>query len=219
MRHDIWGLFMKVIGILTILIFLQSCEAPTRNRVYQSTSTATTSTTEDDEDTSTTTTTTESTVVSGTGFSSCDLSYNYYNSSIGYFGLCQSSTTDTLFKVKMALSDSTIGTCFIPIYQGSSGDIEKVGTEECVNNVSETVYTVSFTRETSSTITAIMVVKANAMTSFNTAAAAKNKFITLNGGTTCSSLAYCSTAATNYSISVWNSFASIYGSYYVKVSL
>ena len=212
---------MKIIILASLIALLQSCEAPTKQRVYQTSSGSTTTTTTTSTETSSDENDSETeTVISGTGFSGCDLSYNYYNSTIGYFGMCQSTTTETMFKIKMANTDTTIGTCFVPIYVSGTGSSYNVGTAECVNNQASTVYTVSFTKTNSSyAINGMMVLKANALSGYEQCMSARDTFIAAYGGTTCSSNSNCLAAANNYANNICSTFMSTYSSYYVQVNL
>ena len=214
---------MKTILLFLLYFALTSCDVPSRSRTYTTTSSTdsdtsgtTTNVTTDDEDDDSSE---SDDVTSITGFSSCSLAYSYYNSNIGYFGLCQSSANEKIFKLKMAQSDSSTGTCFVPIYIDSSGNSYKVGTSECVNNVAGQVYTVTFTKTTSTySINGVMALKANALTAYEQCMSARDTYINYYGSS-CYYSSSCLSAANNYASSICSSFVSSYSNYYVQVEL
>ncbi len=215
---------MKTLLPFLFYFALTSCDVPTRSRTYTSTSSSDSSTSgtstdvttgsEEDEDS-----TTSDDVTNTTGFASCSLSYSYYNSNIGYFGLCQSSVDEKVFKLKMAQSDSSTGTCLVPIYIDSSSNSYKVGNSECVNNVAGQVYNVTFTKTTSTyAINGVMALKANALTAYEQCMSARDTYINYYGSS-CYYSSSCLTAANNYANSICSSFVSSYSNYYVQVQL
>lgn len=70
--------------------------------------------------------------VTGTpGFTTCDLSDRYQTIDIGFFGLCQSSQDETLFKFKTSLTSTTLRICLIPTYKESNGSSTYIGQPQC----------------------------------------------------------------------------------------
>ena len=94
------------------------------------------------------------------GFSNCSLSMQFYGGpAIGYLGLCQSDQNESVFKLKMAESDPTVGTCFVPVHILGQNSF-KLGIAECVHNVADKVYDMILTKERPEPINGVMVIKA-----------------------------------------------------------
>lgn len=70
-------------------------------------------------------------VTSTPGYESCDLSDRYHTIDIGFFGLCQSTQDETLFKFKTSLTSTTVRTCLIPTYKESNGSSTYIGQPQC----------------------------------------------------------------------------------------
>lgn len=99
-------------------------------------------------------------VTSTPGFENCSLSMQYYGGpSIGYLGLCQSTQNESVFKLKMAETDPTVGTCFVPIHIIGQNSF-KLGIAECVHNQANRVYDMILTKERPEQINGVMVIKA-----------------------------------------------------------
>lgn len=90
--------------------------------------------------TTTTGTTNPSTGATDANFPSCDLSGRYHTVDVGYFGLCQSTVNETLFKVKFSMTTS-VRNCLIPTYKGSDGSSTYIGQPQCtlVNQADEVI--------------------------------------------------------------------------------
>ncbi len=65
------------------------------------------------------------------GFEACDLSDRFHTIDIGFFGLCQSTQDETLFKFKTSLTSTTVRTCLIPTYKESNGSSTYIGQPQC----------------------------------------------------------------------------------------
>lgn len=68
---------------------------------------------------------------STTGFENCDLTNNYHTIDIGYFGLCQNTSDETLFKFKPSITSNNYRTCLIPTYKDSAGASTYIGNPQC----------------------------------------------------------------------------------------
>lgn len=153
---------------------------------------------------------------STTGFEDCNLEYQYFGNSIGYFGLCQNSESETKFKLKMASSDSSLGTCFVPLNIQNNNNSFNVGIAECVHNEANKDYDMTLTKNRSEAINGIMVIKANALNAFMQCMSAKTDFINAYAPT-CAYDTNCLIAAENYAASVCNQFVQTYSNYYLQV--
>lgn len=70
-------------------------------------------------------------VTGSPGFEACDLSERYHTIDIGFFGLCQSTQDETLFKFKTGLTSTTVRTCLIPTYKEANGSSTYIGQPQC----------------------------------------------------------------------------------------
>lgn len=132
---------MKMIISLSLLTFLVGCDAPQRTRAPAEYITGSgfgsASTTGGFNPTpqtippTTNTTGGSNGVTQGPGFESCDLSDKYQTIDIGFFGLCQSTQNETLFRFKTSLSHQSVRICLIPTYKDSSGSSTYVGNPQC----------------------------------------------------------------------------------------
>lgn len=68
---------------------------------------------------------------SGSSGDPCDLSDRYHTIDIGFFGLCQSTVDETLFKFKTSLTSTTVRTCLIPTYKEANGSSTYIGQPQC----------------------------------------------------------------------------------------
>jgi len=64
-------------------------------------------------------------------FTNCDLSLKYQTSDIGSFGICQSSTDETLFKVKFTQPSTSTRNCLIPVHRFQDGASQYLGQPQC----------------------------------------------------------------------------------------
>jgi len=71
-----------------------------------------------------------------TGFAGCDLSDKYHTIDIGFFGICQSSANETLFKFRTSLTSTSVRTCIIPTYKESNGSSTYIGQPQCTYTTS-----------------------------------------------------------------------------------
>ena len=170
----------------------------------------------DDNNTSSDDSTIDTSTDSSAGFDDCNLEYQYFGNSIGYFGLCQNSDTETKFKLKMASSDTSLGTCFVPLNIQSSNASFNVGIAECVHNEANKEYDMTLTKNRSESINGVMVIKANALNAFMQCMSAKTDFINAYAPT-CVYDTNCLIAAENYAASVCNQFVQTYSNYYLQV--
>lgn len=72
------------------------------------------------------------------GFESCDLSLKYSTVDIGQFGLCQSSSDETVFKIVTA-AEHSVQICLIPTYKNASGASTYLGNPQCTTTKANTV--------------------------------------------------------------------------------
>ncbi|MBD64452.1 MAG: hypothetical protein CME62_04555 [Halobacteriovoraceae bacterium] len=167
----------------------------------------------DDDDTAATT----------PGFENCSLVYQYYGGSqIGHFGLCQSTLNESTFKLKMANTDKTVGTCFVPIHRLANGNSFKLGIAECVHNESGKVYDMILTKDRPEEINGVMVIKYDKaptsypLTSYMNCMNAKNNYILANPN--CINSAQCLMDAERHAQYLCTQFKNQYSAFYVQVS-
>ncbi len=87
------------------------------------------------------------------GFENCDISYRFNGGfNIGTFALCQSSLQSANFRLRMAQSDLSVGTCFVPLHINNDGSSFKLGIAECVHNQQGTIYPMILTTDQTLTI-------------------------------------------------------------------
>lgn len=75
------------------------------------------------------------------GFEVCDLSDKYHTIDIGFFGLCQSSQDETLFKFRPSMTSTSVRTCLIPTYKDAQGASTYIGNPQCTYTTSNQVVT------------------------------------------------------------------------------
>jgi hypothetical protein len=68
---------------------------------------------------------------SGPGFETCDISDRYHTIDIGFFGLCQNSMDESLFKFKPSLTSTNVRTCLIPTFKEANGASTYLGNPQC----------------------------------------------------------------------------------------
>ncbi len=112
-----------------------------------------------------------------TGFEDCSLSYKYYERQIGYFGLCQSTKDETRFKLKMANTDTSVGTCFVPIHILSNNTSFNLGIAECVHNEGNKVYEMTLAKNRSEPTNGVMVLKYSTLNNYMACMSAKSHFM------------------------------------------
>jgi len=103
----------------------------------------------------------------GPGFENCSLNYQYYGASFGFFGACQNSTNERLFKVKFQNSISQ-AMCFVPVHYNDDGTSYKLGRAECAQSIaSGAVYTVPTTKDLPNiNVNGLMVIKYSSLNSY-----------------------------------------------------
>ena len=112
------------------------------------------------------------------GFENCNLGHRYSAGSVGAFGICQSNQDERRFKASMAQSDSSQGTCFIPVHiQGDKSF--NVGRAECVRNQANKTYYMTLYKSRGETVNGVMVMKANSVNAFMQCMSAKANFINM----------------------------------------
>jgi len=224
------GDLMKKMYLVVILILTVACDAPQKVRTTYTTTPSSSGTSGNGTDNATdgsngggttdggTTTPTTPDPTTEAGFENCNINYQFYGGSqIGYFGVCKNSTTETKFKLKMKSTDSTVGTCFVPINIQSNGNSFKLGIAECVHNEADKVYSMTLTKERSETINGIMVLKANALNSYMGCMSAKVDFMKAYPG--CEYDYSCMQAAANYANQICTSFVQNYANLYKQISI
>jgi hypothetical protein len=164
---------MKVIFLaLFTSSLISSCDSPQRTRTPYAPVATTAVTTEGDSATGTDSTTgtdttdTTDTATQTTGFETCNINLQYSKTSIGNFGICQNTLDETKFKVKFEMSDTSEGTCFVPVRRNTDGSSFKLGIAECVNNEANREYTMTLTKERSEKINGVIVMKARALSPY-----------------------------------------------------
>jgi hypothetical protein len=131
--------------LLTSLVLISSCDVPQRTRIAPNADTLTGPT--DSEVTSSNSSSSSQdnftydagdlsssgpTTTTDSNFPTCDLSLKYGTSDIGNFGLCQSTVSETLFKVKFSTTSSSRN-CLIPTYKDSTGSSTYIGQPQCTS--------------------------------------------------------------------------------------
>jgi hypothetical protein len=139
--------------LFTLLFWVVSCDSPQRSRLpstyvsgVEQTDTSTGGFVPDNLSDSTTS---GSTSGSGSGsqnqagFENCDLSQKYHTIDIGYFGLCQNSKDETVFKFKPSLTSTGVRTCLIPTWfdSSSNGSSTYIGQPQCTYTTSNQTVT------------------------------------------------------------------------------
>lgn len=66
------------------------------------------------------------------GFENCDITQKYYASTFGHFGLCQSSSDETVVKIKPSLTMTDSRVCLLPLWRNSSGASYPIGMPQCL---------------------------------------------------------------------------------------
>jgi len=215
---------------LMILLISNSCDAPQRTRnPYGVPLPASTSETEEvnnfsNNDSSQTQDPDGESIVPpttpATGLEDCNLNFQFYGGSIGYFGMCKNSQQQNKFKVKMAISvyEQSQGTCFVPINIQPNGSSYKLGIAECVTHQANMEYDMTLTTERAEPINGVMVIKYLAVGPYMNCMNAKINFY--NSATpNCIYDPSCVNAAENYAASICTQFVSTYSNYYKQVPM
>lgn len=224
---------MKITILLLMTFLIQSCDSDQRTR-FQQISTADTvadpnivsATDFDTEDPFTTPTEEPVTTVFDTtsvnsepGFENCNLGYQYFGGSqIGSFGLCQSELNQNTFRVRLAQTDTSVGTCFVPLHINSDGSSFKLGIAECVHNQADTIYPMILTTERSEEINGVMVIKAGAPVAqfFDCMNARATYFAAVPN---CQFNQQCVSQADQFANNICTSFVGNYNTFYSQVNL
>lgn len=223
---------MKKTFILLTLCFLwQACDPPPRARYINNTpETSNTSTDDtntnnvsddttsaDSNDENNSDQITDDSSSDDQGFSNCNMNYNYSLNSLGYIGLCQSSLDQRQFKFKMSQTDTTNGTCFVPIHILSNGNSFKLGTAECVHNQADKVYYMTLNKNRSEQINGIMVIRASSLNSYMQCMNAKAYYIANHPG--CEYQAQCMYYAEQYAYNTCTQFKNNHYNNYKQLNL
>lgn len=226
---------MKYIAILAILTTYISCDSPVRSRNPYAAPVNTTgvdvqgsdnqnnsgntnnnanqdNTTKTNPDTGTTTNET----TNSPGFENCDLGYDRYLNAVGNFALCHSTVDEARFKAKFANTDSSLGTCFIPIHVNSDGSSYNLGPAECVHHQGGKVYSFGLSKDRSENINGVMIVKANALNGYMQCMSAKMYY--MSNFQNCSYNVQCVQAASQYASEVCGTFTQVYVGNYLQVN-
>lgn len=221
------GSIMIKLSSLLLLFIFTACDAPMRTRIPTNTTPTSSVGGQNnvvDENPSSPDEPTpdpveEDPVTSTPGFENCALGPQFYGGSrIGSFGICQSTINESSFKLKMASSDQSQGTCFIPLKIVDGGNSYKVGIAECVHNEANKVYPVTLTKDRSDEINGVMVIKAGAATNaYMNCMSAKNDYIL--SVPNCQYSSSCIDSANQYANYVCGQFVGTYSTFYTQVSL
>ncbi len=104
----------------------------------------------------------------------------------------------------------------VPIHIESAGNSYGLGIAECVNNEADKVYSMILRKNRAELINGVMVIKANALNSYNQCLGARASFINSNPG--CQNSSTCMNAAQQYMNDICTSFVTNYGSFYKQVN-
>lgn len=214
---------MKVFIILTTTLIFMACDSPTRTR-FQDVSSQPVNIA--DEEAQTTDTDgkdipggTPTTPVVDDGFADCNLGYQYYGGpQIKSFGICQSTLNETVFKVKLAEQDLSVGTCFVPVHIINGGSSFKLGIAECVHNRADQEYDMTLTKERGEPVNGVMVIKAGpAINAYMSCMSAKVDYI--RSIPNCQYSQSCVQQADNWANHVCTQFVGTYSTFYSQVNL
>ena len=131
---------------LPFLLFLASCDAPQRTLTASNYSNGLTDNNNSGFTGGTTgssggTTGSNNGVTTTPGFQNCDISTKYNTVDIGAFGICQSSSDETVFKFVTSAASQTYRVCLIPTYKDASGSSTYLGNPQCTYTNANTVVT------------------------------------------------------------------------------
>lgn len=213
---------MRSILILFIVIFV-ACDSPVRTRSPYAPSINTSgdeeisSFSEDEKPDDDQVVPSSSQVNTQEGFENCNLGLSNYALKIGNFGLCQSQKDEIKFKTKLASSDTSIGTCFVPIHVNADGSSYFLGPAQCVNQEANKTYDMTLSKDRSENINGVMVVKANALNGYMQCMTAKMQFMNSYNG--CQYDQYCLSSANQYAQDVCYNFTQVYDGHYYQLNL
>jgi hypothetical protein len=146
---------IKLTALLTILCLISACDAPQRTRApvnyitgnnlgdnsFSNTTSGANGTVNTGSSSGTTSgiTTGTGTNNSSPGFENCDLSDKYHTIDIGFFGICQSTLDETIFKFRASITSNTVKTCIIPTYKDGNGASTYIGNPQCTFTTSNQI--------------------------------------------------------------------------------
>ncbi len=226
---------MKRFSFLLLLLTLAiGCDSPQRGRetVTPAASNALsqgTTTGSNFSNGSSTGTTTSGTTTGGTtsgvipGFESCDISTKYYSADLGAFGLCQSTSDETLLLFLPTVTNTSIRTCLIPTYKDASGSSTYLGQPQCTYTqanvkVQGRLYK-NRTGFESYPISGVMVLKENLLNPYFSCMNAYASYVSQACPMGARTNSVCDSYAQQYRDQVCMSFKSQYGSSYVDIRL
>lgn len=153
------------------------------------------------------------------GFQDCNLGYQYYGGSqIGNFGLCQSTLNPSVFKVKLAKADKSLGNCFVPVHIVDGGNSFKLGIAECVHNDAGKTYDMTLTRQRPEALNGVMVIKAgSAINAYMSCMSAKVDY--MRSVPNCQYSQQCMIQANNHANYICTQFVGTYSTFYRQVNL
>ena len=207
---------------VSLLLFLAACDTPQRIRDPYPTINVNDTPTPEISGTPTTNTNPEDPTTPSTdptGFEACDLDTPLTGStspSIGSFKICQSTIAEAKFKLKMTVSDSVNGTCFVPINIDTTSKATSIGTAECVHNEAAKVYEFNLTKDQEKSINGVMALKAYALSDYVKCMSAKVTFLNWYAPN-CVNDQNCVQAADNYAFNTCNQFVIMHQSNYKEV--
>lgn len=218
---------MKILFTLSLIMFIQSCDNPTRTRFQTvgaplSDGEGNSSSVIGDNETGSSGQPTpapeeNNTSASEPGYEDCQLNYNQFSNSIGYIAICQHDQDERQFKFKLSQSDYNQGTCFVPIHILSNGNSYKLGIAQCVNNQADKVYYMTLRKERAEPINGIMVIKAGSLNAYMQCMNAKADYIRQHPG--CEYDRQCMYRADQYAYSVCSQFKNNHYQYYKQLNL
>lgn len=235
--------------LLPLFVLFTSCDAPQRTRLpatgvtgeFYSTTGGTTNGTTGMSTGGTTGSTTGSSnsVTSVPGFETCSLGDKYHSIDLGYFGLCQSTQSETIFKFRTSLSSTSVRVCLIPTYKDNSGSSTYIGQPQCTYTTAGQVMSGTLYKDRSGfsnyPINGVMVMKETLLTSYfacmqgytnwpaNVCQSGSSVAYCNYWGPRCpygaSSNGACDTEARNYMGQICNTFKTQYTNSYVDIKL
>lgn len=164
-------------------------------------------------------------VTSVAGFSACDITPKYYAAAFGYMGVCQSSSDETIFKVKpsMTIQAPASQVCLIPTYKDASGSSVYIGQPQCTYTLAETVITGKLyknrTGYESYPLTGLILIQKTAMNDYLTCMNAYINYVSQACPYGYSTNATCAAAANTYRNNICSTFKSTHASSYVDIRL
>jgi hypothetical protein len=220
-------------AILTIstLLLLAACDAPQSTRLVTAASTGNAVTAPTTNLTDTTVTT--PTATAEAGFETCDYSKIGTSSSLGTYGVCQSTLDETIVKVKASVSDSTVRTCLIATYKDSSGSSLYLSiTPQCFYPSAGTAVKGRLYKDRSGfegySLNGMIIIKERSSSSASTTDALLGYYSCMDAYVNYKSVVcpygyqqstYCATLANAYRTNVCTSFKSTFSTSYIDIRL